>query len=460
LNVFKMLRDYPRAAHTFRFDLFAMFFTGAVGACIQVLEIVGAKAYGAGPFAIACIRSGMGLGMVASFLVATRIVNRSCVPFVIWPQLISRTLLVLIAAAPWLPKRFALPFFCFCAVAALSLEHVTHPARLTILRKSLPVHVRPMAASRSRQAQVLMILLLGGTLGILMDWNSPNPEGLGKWFSTIFSADLLDRGLIIKYGVPVLACFTFAGVFFFSRIREKRNGRNRNNTAKNIKREGISEWISVLTRNRSFLVFELGYFLFGFGNLMTLPLMVVLITKPQYGINASYFEAMLLQTVIWQAGILVAAPFMSRLVLRYNPLLLRGIFTLFFSLDLILLYIGYSTENITPLYWGKAIRGLIMAGGLLLWELGPLYFARSKEKAPTYIGIHTVLTGVRAVVSPWVGASLAAAFTLGSAVLVGACMQISAGLLLLIYFFFSREEKLRITGSEDAAEKKDQVQIT
>ena len=85
-----------------------------------------------------------------------------------------------------------------------------------------------------------------------------------------------------------------------------------------------------------------------------------------------------------------------------------------------------------------------MAGGMLLWELGPMYFAERKEEVPTYLGIHTVLTGVRALISPWVGASLAMAFNLGTAVLTGAAMQIVAGIMLITFFFMAKDEPLRL----------------
>jgi len=414
-----------------------MLFTGLVAACTQMLEVVGAKAYGAGPFEIACVRSGMGLGMIASFLVAVRVGNRPRVPFVIYPQLISRLLLLCLLATPFLPQGVLLPFFCFCISCSLALEHMIHPARITLYRHNYPQALRPLVASRIRQAQMLMILFAGALLGLFLDWNSLAPEGLGDWLASIVSPDILPRGVLIKYGIPLIAGSALLGVFFFGKIKEKNDAYNNNHP-----RPGIKDWIRVLTQDKSFFVFELAYFLFGFGNLMTLPLMVILITSPEYGINATYFEAMLLQTVIWQAGILVAAPLMSRLVLKYNPLFLRGIFTLIFSLDLFLLYYGYATQSISPLYFGKILRGIVMGGGILLWELGPLYFAKDKIKAPTYIGIHTVLTGVRAMISPLAGASIAVALSMGTAILLGAGLQIVAGIMLLLYFVFSKREKL------------------
>ena len=61
----------------------------------------------------------------------------------------------------------------------------------------------------------------------------------------------------------------------------------------------------------------------------------------------------------------------KKLVARYNPILLRGLLTLSFAVDLFLMFLGFKTASITPLYLGKAIRGFTMAGGMLLWELGP-----------------------------------------------------------------------------------------
>lgn len=437
-----------------------MLFTGSVLSCIHMLDVIGAKAYGAGTFEIALIRSGMGLGLMGSYLVATRVAGRRRVPYVVWPQTAARLLLLSLALIPWLPRNCVLPVFCLCAVSASALEHVIHPARLTLYRHNYPVSLRPQVASRVRQGQMLMILIVGAGLGLAMDWNSPDPVGLGGWLGSWLPSDLLPHGFFLKYGVPVVALFSFLGVILFSRIRERGGLKNMEGKKRMKMRTGWRDWTAALFGNRSFLVFECAYFIFGFGNLMTMPLLVVLITKPEYGINASYFEAMLLQTVIWQMGILLAAPFMSRLVGRYNPILLRGIFTLLFSVDLILMFIGYRLSSLVPLYLGKALRGITMAGGMLIWELGPMYFAKNKEEVPTYVGIHSVLTGVRAFVSPWAGASLAAAFSLGGAILIGAAMQIAAAALLILYFLAARNEPLRLKAAPGEIGDRQQGGIT
>jgi len=460
LNISQLLSQHPRAAHTFRFDFIAMLFTGAVLACIHMLDVIGSKAYDAGSFEIALIRSGMGFGMIASYLVANRVIHHRRVPYVTWPQTVARMLLVSLAILPWLRMNWVLPYFCFCAVLASALEHLTLPARLTLYRHNYPVKLRPLVASRVRQAQIAMVLFVGLSLGILLDWNTDQPEGLGLWLTQWVPHDLFPKDIFLRFGVPVIAGISMAGIFLFSRIREKANLRNLNNDIHKIKTPGIKEWISVLFGNKSFLIFEIAYFIFGFGNLMTLPLLVILVTKPEYGINASYFESMLVLSVVWQVGLFLAAPLMGKLVQRYNPILLRGILTLSFAIDLFLMFFAYLSASILPLYIGKTIRGVTMAGGMLIWELGPMYFAEKKEEVPTYIGIHTVLTGVRALISPWVGASLASLFTLGTAVLMGAFMQVVAGAILIIYFIMAKDEPLLLKDAPKEISSRSQGQIT
>ena len=61
-------------------------------------------------------------------------------------------------------------------------------------------------------------------------------------------------------------------------------------------------------------------------------------------------------------------------------------------------------------YLGRVFRGIALGGGTLIWMLGPLYYARSRETAPIYLGIHTVLTGFRWLVAPFAGVLLKQAF--------------------------------------------------
>jgi hypothetical protein len=455
-----LLARSPRALHTYRLDIRAMFFTGAVLGCVQLLEVIGAKAYGAGAFELALIRSGMGIGMTAAFLVASRIVNRPRVPFVTWPQTVSRVLLFSLVVVPWTPEDWRLPVFCACSVAAVALEFVTIPARLTLYRHNYPIELRPLVASRVRQAQMLTVLLTCGLLGLLIDWNQTVPDGVGLWLGTFLPRDLLPPGFLLHFGIPVVALLSLFGVFLFARIREGVRVRRGRADGSEAPRSGLREWRRALTRNRGFALFEFAYFLFGFGNLMTLPLIVVLVTRPEYGIEASYLESMLVLSVVWQVALIAAAPLMARLVQRYNPFLLRGLLALLFAVDLGLMYVGYTTASLVPLYIGKALRGVSMAGGMLIWELGPMYFARNKDEVPTYVGIHTVLTGVRATISPWVGASLAGAFSLGSAILMGAALQVFAAALLIGFFLFMKSEKLHMAVKEKEGRERQFGQIT
>ena len=74
-----------------------------------------------------------------------------------------------------------------------------------------------------------------------------------------------------------------------------------------------------------------------------------------------------------------------------------------FSLDFLALALA---PTIGWVFLGRIFRGIALGGGTLIWMLGPLYYARSKEDAPIYLGIHTVLTGFRWLTAPFAGVAL------------------------------------------------------
>ena len=52
---------------------------------------------------------------------------------------------------------------------------------------------------------------------------------------------------------------------------------------------------------------------------------------------------------------------------------------------------------------GAMVWGMGRGGGQLAWKIGVLAFCNQKQ-APAYLGIHTFLTGVRGIISPFIGA--------------------------------------------------------
>jgi len=74
--------------------------------------------------------------------------------------------------------------------------------------------------------------------------------------------------------------------------------------------------------------------------------------------------------------------------------------------------------------------------------LGSLYYARSKEDAPIYLGVHTVLTGVRWLLAPFAGVLLKGLFGMSARpiFLISFVVVLASSILMLRQ---SRSEKPR-----------------
>ena len=103
--------------------------------------------------------------------------------------------------------------------------------------------------------------------------------------------------------------------------------------------------------------------------------------------------------------------------------LIDGMYLLFSSF--------YSNRNMRTLKGEPtgAIYGFVTAGASLNWTLGPLAFGKP-EQATAYTSIHTMLTGMRGIIAPWIGTYLVFAIGLYSTFVLAAAAMILSGILL------------------------------
>jgi hypothetical protein len=120
-------------------------------------------------------------------------------------------------------------------------------------------------------------------------------------------------------------------------------------------------------------------------------------------LQADYFDLALINVVLVQGIMALTMVFWGKRLDRTSPGALRGVLNLIFAVDFLALAVAPSIEWV---YVGRIFRGIALGGGTLVWMLGSLYYARSRELAPVYLGIHTVLTGVRWLIAPFAGVLL------------------------------------------------------
>jgi len=376
----------PLARKNRLLDLTSAILSAGVLAVIEMGGAIAKKGFNASDLEVALLTSGQSGGLLLSFFIAHLASKHGRVPLVFVPELISRLLLMCVF---FLRPTFALAFVILQAGAHI-LQVVTIPARITVYRHNYPNSLRGRIVSRIRRTQLFLSALVALAMSLALDWNL-GKEDLVK----ILGLSPIPPNLMVNYVVPVIAAIGLLGSFIYLQIREPESPASRKQTASI--RETFQRALAVYRNDREFRRYENFFFLFGFANIMSIPLVQIHAVEV---LNANYFDLALINVVLVQGLMAVSMPFWGRLVDRYTPNTLRGLLNIVFCIDFLVLALA---PTIGWVFLGRVFRGIAMGGGVLVWMLGSLYFARSREQAPIYLGIHTVLTGSRWLIAPYVG---------------------------------------------------------
>jgi MFS transporter len=382
------------ARRTLRLDLASSVLTAST---IAVLEMGGALAkrgYHASDVEVAFLTSGQSLGLILSFFIAHLASTRRKMPLVFWPEA-ARSLalaLVFLVSPP-----FAIGFV-ICHAAAQMFQSMTVPARVTIYRFNYPSSLRGRIVGRNRQVLLILATVVALVLSVALEWGAGLPAAVSWLGEPPISTESM-----LRYAIPIIGILGLCGSLFF-RAAPVREDLPAPGASRPPLRETLRSFVRVWRRDREFRRYENFFFLFGFANIMTIPLTQIHAVDV---LHANYFDLALINVALVQGVMALTMGFWGRLVDRYPPAVLRGVLNMVFSIDLLILAVAPSIEWV---YAGRVARGIALGGGTLVWMLGSLYYARTPEEAPIYLGIHTVLTGLRWALAPFVGVWLKAAF--------------------------------------------------
>lgn len=141
------------------------------------------------------------------------------------------------------------------------------------------------------------------------------------------------------------------------------------------------------------------WMIFGVGNLMTLPLRVEYAANPEYGFTLSVSMVALLTAVIPNVARLASTWFWGRLFDRVNFFAVRALVNTGLALGIV---IYFSSSTLTGLICGSIVFGMATSGGEVVWSLWVTKFA-PPDRAADYMSAHTFFTGIRGLLSPFLG---------------------------------------------------------
>jgi len=256
--------------------------------------------------------------------------------------------------------------------------------RSTIWNANYARSVRALVTGRFATLQVTIIGLLGAGMGAAMDADERSFRFL----------------LIGGMGLGMVGIWLWSGV----RIRGHRRLIREERIDEDQRRPSYNPFamFHVLSHDRAFAGYMACMMALGLGNLMVPPLLAIVV-KERFGMG--YLEGMLATSTIPFLIIPLAIPFWSKLLSNIHVVRFRAIHAWVFTLANTLILIAAVLVEPTLLYLAAAVQGAAFAGGALAWTLGHLDFA-PPHRASQYMAVHVTLTGVRGLISPFLGVAI------------------------------------------------------
>jgi len=328
--------------------------------------------------------------------------HRRKMPFVLWPGLVARFLIVLVAAS------VSATMLLVVASVSYVIGSMATPAVNSIWRTNYP------GTHRYR--------VLGTVMGVMNGIAVVTSFGAGLLLRT-YENDWLFRVVIVLGGAAGMI-----GVLIFSRIRVRGETEDLRHLGDDKPRFNPFRDLGLLWRDRKFGKYQLIQFTSGFANIMTLAVLIELMKEQ----HADWLSAALILGVAPNLAKTLTMPFWGRLLQRFNPMQARAFFNVFWALGYLLIAAsGLAATTTGTLAWvfaGRLLLGIAQGATMLLWSLQQMYFAR-KQDVPKYMGVHCTLTGIRGLIAPFFGAWLMVALDSTHLVFVAsAALALAAGI--------------------------------
>lgn len=282
-----------------------------------------------------------------------------------------------------LPGRTAmgLAVFCIMTVLARTAWSGILIIRAAVWRANYSRAWRGRVTARMVQMASLLVAAYSALIGFLLDW----------------SPDAYRPAFILGAGCAIFASF----VNRKSRFRRQRQLIASELAEKTLqgRRLSMSVLVSVLRRDINFRHYMMAMMVFGSGNLMLLPMLVILLNEQ---LHLSQLHQVTVTSSLPLLVLCFSVSLWARLLDRRHIFSYRAIHSWFFVSSSALFATAVITRQVELLWPASIILGGAYAGGHLGWNLGHNDFS-SDGNASHYMAIHVMLTGLRGLVMPLIG---------------------------------------------------------
>ncbi|MHB9022918.1 MAG: MFS transporter [Armatimonadota bacterium] len=422
--------------YAYRWDARAAWLAGLfAGMSVPFFGVIARRMH-ASAFEIALLISAPFLGHLLSMVVAWHMQNRPKKPYVFWLGTIARGSLLFMAFA------HTPPVFIGIIIFSQLVGCFTAPAYASIMKDAYPDHCRGRLMGMVRIGMTTAAMIGGLSTGRLLDHGLPM-----TWIlllaggAALLIAHELQRNLwrvvvaagivgVALLSVPLLRqpisyqiIFPIAGVlgvlslWMFNHLPEGKV------TADPEKRFNVLEGLATLVTDRRFGLYSLGFFIFGFGNLLQSPL-IPLFQVDELRISNQWVGILVL---VNSGASAIFYAIWGRLLDRYSPFLTVIASFAIWGLSP---FVYANAHHVPELLVASVLTGIAMPGIDLTWLNAVLHFTE-REHIARYAALHTFLVGIRGLLAPFVGTWLYGMFNLRQCFYISAAV-IWAGTLFML----------------------------
>ncbi len=418
-SVLPFLRELPlRARRSFWLDYASQCLSSIFEGVAALLSMFLAKSLGGDPWLVAALRGIPGVSHLFSVFWVGPIERRRKVPFAVGLMGVGRGIFLLYLLFPGLLVPYLGPQvlpWAFSAVAAASYFTASGalPARTAIVDLVYPDTHRGRIFGFFQSARVPFAMVASYLAGVFLDRASSG--GMPPYHLVFPAAGFLGLlGALVMLWLPV-----------------GRHDRPHTGPARGF--SPARAW-GVLRKDREFRNYMIAFSIFGFANLMQLPIQVLYL-KDEF--HVTYKQTSIIFAIIPQICMLLTGAFWGGFLDRVSLYTARFLFNMMWAVQPVMYALA---PNIGWIYGASFVSGLSEAGSGLTWSLGILYFAPKKD-IPLYMSIHLTLTGIRAVIAPQVGAFLLPVVGAVGVFWIASGIMVFSSFLMLWFGKSDREER-------------------
>jgi MFS family permease len=159
----------------------------------------------------------------------------------------------------------------------------------------------------------------------------------------------------------------------------------------------LKDSVHLMIKNQEFRRFQWAFMIGGIGLMIIQPVIPIYFTQR---LLVSYSDLMIAFSICKALGFVLTTPLWSGFLKSFSQRAFVGLVLLGFALFSFLLL--FSSMTLYSLFFAYFIYGVAQAGSHLIWHLSALLFSEN-EPSSRYLGINTVMVGIRGLIGPMIG---------------------------------------------------------